>query len=90
MLDGCICHLLAEYFTIHNRFESLVQLLASSLEVGVIITTAERTMIHQLKSDVYRHTVVARQHIPAFLNVLKYAWGWSASSKSLTGYMMGI
>ena len=48
--------------------------MAGSLKVLVIITATKRAVIHQLKRDMYRYTIVLRQNIPSVLNMLEHTF----------------
>ena len=44
-----------------------------ALEVLVIIAAPKRAVVHQLQSDMYRHTVIFGYDIPIFVNVVENA-----------------
>lgn len=57
--------------TVHNCLERFLQVSICPLEVLIIIATPKRAVIHQLKSDMNRHTVIFGDDIPVFVYMIE-------------------
>ena len=57
--------------TVHNCLERFLQMSIRPLEVLIIIAAPKRAVIHQLQSDMNRHTVIFGYDIPIFVYVVE-------------------
>ena len=57
--------------TVHNCLERFLQVSICPLEVLIIIAAPKRAVIHQLQSDMNRHTVIFGNDIPIFVYMIE-------------------
>lgn len=67
--------------TIYDGLQRFLELLICSQEILVVVSTAKGAVVHQLKSNMYGDTVILRQHIPTFLDMLNNTFKLNQSRK---------